>query len=68
MVTRCSAIIPDLKVAFFRCYSCSHGLEVSSWCYYFVVVCFKICRFGSMEDYLLDANVEFLPNMLQIHL
>ena len=28
MVTRCSSIIPDLKQAFFRCYVCSHTLDV----------------------------------------
>lgn len=28
MVIRCSSIIPDLKQAFFRCFVCSHSVDV----------------------------------------
>jgi DNA replication licensing factor MCM4 len=28
MVVRCSAVIPDLKHAYFRCFVCAHSLVV----------------------------------------
>lgn len=45
MVTRCSAIIPNLNQAFFRCFVCAHSLDVvvDRYCVQHYYRCFVLC-------------------------